>query len=205
MPPNEADRGLMGALAGGAAGGFAGHKMGHHGFIGALGGAYAGHKLEDYTKDERKKKKAEKKAQAAAMGVPYRRGSSSSSSSSSDDEKKKRKGAGQKTAKFRGNFSGSCNQISLDKDYDLIASCSSVGGGHKLSSISLNDIITNNDGHFEWVNHGGNFGGSARHVRLENGGKVLVAELGKIDGHWKEDAIWLDERITNDDGDLRFV
>jgi len=197
--PDEQDRGLLGALGGAAVGGYAGHKV-NHGFIGAIGGAYAGHKLEDHIKEEKKKKKAEKKAQAAAMGVPYRRGSSSSSSSDSDDGKH-----GKRPTQFRGNFSGSSSQITLDKDYDLIASCASVSGGHRLSSISLNDILTNEDGHFRWVMHGGNFGGSARHVRLENEGRVLVAELGKVDGHWREDRIWLDERITNNDGDLKFV
>ncbi|KAF2103956.1 CNVH-domain-containing protein [Rhizodiscina lignyota] len=201
MPPNpnEQDRGLLGAIGGAAAGGYAGHKLGGHGFIGALGGAYAGHKLEDHVKEERKKKKAEKKAQKIAMG---RRGSSSSSSSSSssDDDHGK-----QHHQQFRGNFSSSSSQMSLDKDYDLIASCSDISGRPKLSSISLNQVLTNDNGHFRWVPHGGNFGGSARHVRLENGGRVLVAELCNVDGHWREDSVWLDERIENSDGDLRFV
>lgn len=167
----------------------------HHGFIGALGGAYAGHKLEDYVKEEKKKKKANK------LG----HGGSSSSSSSSSDEGKHKIQQQASSARMRGNFSGSSNQISLDRDFDLIASCSAVDGSHRLSSIKLNDYITNDNGHFRWVNSGGNFAASAKNVHLENSGKVLVAELCTVDGHWRQDGIWLDERITNNDGDLNYV
>lgn len=48
---------------------------------------------------------------------------------------------------------------------------------------------------------GGNFGASARNVRLEDCGKKLVAEL-KRDGQWVGATLILDERIGNDNGAL---
>ncbi|RMZ89025.1 hypothetical protein DV736_g3744, partial [Chaetothyriales sp. CBS 134916] len=163
------------------------------------------------------------------------RSSSSTSSSSSDDERKKKKkwataagaagvaGAGayayghhghgrgtpppheqQHQEVLRGNFSASSASITLDKDYDLIASCRTVNGETKLTSISLNTILGNNHGHFVW-SRGGNFAASARNIHLAEGGKVLAAELGTGDGGWNQAWIRLDERITNDNGDLIFL
>ena len=220
--PNAAtDRGLMGALAGGAVGGYAGHIV-HHGFMGAIGGAIAGSLAEDALK----KKKKDKKMEQRLAGL---RRNSSSSSSSSDDEKKKRRNHGLAAVgvagagayglhqynqqhhqqdggqvAMRGNFSSSAHSITLDRDYDLIASCTDVHGEHKLSSISLNHCLTNSHGHFAWF-RGGNFGASARHVKLIDGGQVLEAELGTGDGRWNRDRIRLDERISNNNGDLIFL
>jgi uncharacterized protein YcfJ len=198
-PGTEEERGVMGALAGGAAGAYGGHKMGHHGFLGGIAGAFAGHKLEESYKDHKKQTK------------PHSR-RSSSSSSSSDSHHHGAKPVpvpvshhAPQHAVPAGNFSASSRQISLDGDYDLIAECGTVDGRHKLSSISLNKILTNNDGHFGWVAGGGNFGGSARNVRLVDGGKFLEAELCSRDGHWKHSRIWLDEKITNNDGELQTV
>ncbi|KAI0158530.1 CVNH domain-containing protein [Pestalotiopsis sp. NC0098] len=210
-PQTDEERGLMGALAGGAAGGFAGHKM-NHGFLGALGGAFAGHKLQDAYKDHRKNSR------------PSSRRSSSSSSSSDDDKKHHHQqqqhqpppvpppyyanppppqpshGGGH----LRGNFSSSASRISLDGDHDLVAECRSVDGSHKLTSISLNRLLTNADGHFRW-SRDGNFAGSARDVRLVHDGKYLEAELRRRDGSWHRDQICLDERIENSNGDLRML
>jgi hypothetical protein len=215
-PNATQDRGLMGAVAGGALGAYGGHKV-HHGFLGAVGGAIAGSLAEDALKKKNKEKKAQR--------IGGRRDSSSSSSSSSDDEKKKKKYglaaagvAGTGAAAYamhqkphsparqpmRGNFSASSTSITLDKDYDLIASCTNVRGEHKLSSISLNQCLTNSHGHFGWFK-GGNFGASARNVRLIEGGRVLEAELGTGGGGWNWDRIRLDERISNNDGDLVFL
>ena len=49
---------------------------------------------------------------------------------------------------------------------------------------------------------GGNFGASARNVRLQRGGQELVAELGP---EWHTRTLNLDERIGNRDGCLEFV
>jgi LysM repeat protein len=49
---------------------------------------------------------------------------------------------------------------------------------------------------------GGNFGASARNVRLQHGGQELVAELGP---EWHTRTLNLDEKIGNRDGCLEFV
>nr|POE47956.1 cyanovirin-n like [Quercus suber] len=194
-PPqqNPEDRGLMGALAGGAAGGFAGHKV-NHGFLGGIGGAIAGSMLEDAYKKKHKKEKKPKS----------RRGShsSSSSSDSSDDEKKRRRherGAG--GAVMAGNFHASSRNVRLEGHSMLVAEVADVNGHHQWSSIDLNDCFTNENGDLKWA-RGGNFSATARHIRLENDGSVLVAELGDGRGGWQHNQIYLNERITNDNGRL---
>jgi len=200
----EEERGVMGALAGAAAGGYGGHKV-NHGVLGAVGGAVAGSMLEDHFKDEKKKKKHEKHSK---WGLHRRDSSSSSSSSSSSDDEKKhqhhQQGHGQRQEVLAGNFSASCADITLDGDYDLIARCGDGGGGMKLSSISLNHCLTNDGGVLKWAANGG-FGGSARDVRLVNGGRVLEAALGDGRGGWRPNRIRLDERITNQFGELKFL
>ncbi|KAK7751713.1 hypothetical protein SLS62_006374 [Diatrype stigma] len=51
----------------------------------------------------------------------------------------------------------------------------------------------------------GNFGASARDVRLVDGGRVLEAELMDTGGHWRRSHINLDERIGNENGRLTLV
>lgn len=197
-PQDPADRGVMGALAGGALGGYGGHKI-NHGIIGTVGGAIAGSKLEDHFKDEKKDTKKKQKKRRGSNS------SCSSSSSSSDDEKKARRG--HQPHALAGNFSASCERITLDGDYDLIASCRTASGHSKLSSISLNDVLANMSGNFVWA-RGGHFGPTARHVRLVEGGRVLEAELGDggATAHgWAQRRIRLDEKITNEDGELKFL
>lgn len=194
--PTE-DRGVMGALAGGATGAWAGHKV-NHGFIGALGGAFAGHKLQDAVGDRKKKNKHTKSRSSSC---------SSSSSSSSSCSSRRNSPPPQKrhaAPKYAGNFSGSATQITLDGDFDLIASCGKIDGSRKLSSISLNRCLTNSDGHFQWSREG-NFGSSARNVRLTDGGRVLEAELANCGGHWVWARIALDEKIGNKNGELVMV
>lgn len=186
----------MGALAGGATGAFAGHKV-NHGFLGALGGAFAGQKLQDAVSDDKKKKKQKKQKKPRSSSCSSL-SSSSCGSSDSDAGKKKQR------PKHAGNFSGSATQITMDRDYDLIASCGRVDGSRKLSSISLNRCLTNSDGHFRWSSEG-NFGGSARNVRLVDGGKVLEAELADCGGRWVRARVALDENIGNNDGELVMV
>lgn len=54
--------------------------------------------------------------------------------------------------------------------------------------------------------HGGygNFADSARNVRLVDGGQKLEAELSNH-GEWRFSSVVLDERIENNDGDLRLI
>lgn len=198
----------MGALAGGAAGAFAGHKV-NHGFLGALGGAFAGHKLQDAYSDHKKHSRPSSRR-------------SSSSFSSSDEGKHHYQQQQQQPPPpqpyyghaappppanhggLRGNFSHSASRIQLDGDHDLIAECATVNRSTKLTSISLNGLLTNDDGHFRWSKEG-NFAGSARNVRLVHDGRFLEAELRRRDGSWHTDQICLDERIENSDGDLRML
>ncbi|KAK1751038.1 CVNH domain-containing protein [Echria macrotheca] len=51
----------------------------------------------------------------------------------------------------------------------------------------------------------GNFGMSARNVRLVDGGRRLEAELLSTDGQWRGSSIVLDERIGNENGTLTYV
>ncbi|KAI1399672.1 carbohydrate-binding module family 50 protein [Hypoxylon fuscum] len=153
-PGEEGDRGLMGALAGGAAGAYGGHKMGH-GVIGALGGAFAGHKLEDFAHD-RKEKKEEEKLQHQMHSPPpsYSPGPDHSSHHhhhgehhSSDRDRS--------LGHHAGNFSASSHDIHLEGDFDLIATCQRREGGSHVSTLNLNGVITNEDGHFRWASGSG--------------------------------------------------
>lgn len=187
------DRGVLGALAGGATGAWAGHKV-NHGFMGALSGAFAGHKLQDAIgdhKDKKKHKKTHSSSSSSSSGCSSRHGS---------PPPPKQHAA----PKYAGNFSGSATQITLDRDFDLIALCGRIDGSRKLSSISLNRCLTNSDGYFKWSSEG-NFGASARNVRLVDGGRVLAAELRNCSGHWVGARIVLNEKIGNQDGELVLV
>lgn len=187
--PDDQERGVMGALAGGAAGAFAGHKV-NHGFLGALGGAFAGHKLQDAISDHNKQKKEEKKQSHSPQPQQYAHAPPPPSHSP--------------RPQYAGNFSSSSSQMNLDGDYDLIASCRRMDGSQRLTSISLNNCLTNTDGHFRWAK-GGNFGASARNVRLVDGGRTLEAELRNCGGRWVRDRIALDEKISNSNGDLVMI
>lgn len=130
----------------------------HHGFIGTLGGAYAGHKLEDAYKDHKKQPKPQDTPPTPILHMP--------------NQQPPYRLQSQVPARH-GNFSASSKDITLDKDHDLITSCSDIQGRRKLSAISLNTLLTNDDGHFEWMTPGsgaGNFGASARNVKLVDGG-----------------------------------
>lgn len=166
----------------------------------------AGSMLEDRFKDKKKKKK---------HGTFGRRNSSSSSSSSSssDDEKKKKKHGHQHAAyaqpthsqnQMLGNFSASCDTITMDGDYDLIASCATVSGNHKLSSIKLDDCFANIDGRLTWSKNG-HFVASSRDIALLENGRVLRAACGDGRNGWIVNHIRLDERITNDNGELKLL
>ena len=108
---------------------------------------------------------------------------------------------------FRGNFSGSSHGINLDHKFYLQAQCADMRGQHRFSALDLNDYITNDNGQLRWVEHGqsGNFSGSCRGVHLAEGGKVLAGEACAIDGSWRPSHLWLDERVGNENGELKFV
>lgn len=198
----------MGALAGGAAGAYGGHQL-NHGVIGAVGGAFAGSKLQDhFSHDEEKKKKEE-------GGHFWNRHDNNNNNSSNNNSQHNQHAAVPPPVQqqqhhqepphaLAGNFSASATNITMDGDYDLIAHCRAADGHEKMTSISLNSVLTNTDGHLRWA-RGGNFGASAKRARLIDNGRVLEAELGDGRGGWNISCIRLDEKITNDNGELKFV
>ncbi|PYH46616.1 putative glutamine-serine-proline rich protein [Aspergillus saccharolyticus JOP 1030-1] len=205
LPPSatdEQDRGFLGAVTGGAAGAFAGHKV-NHGFLGAIGGALTGSVAEDAIKNHRKKKEEEEKEaqrrQKEALKEQKRR---------EKEERKMQRRANRhnrhSSSSYRGNFSGSSREIRLEGYHELVAYCSDVNGHQHRSVLPLNDVLTNSWGELKWARHG-NFAASASNVHLEDGGRVLVADLGNGNGGWKRSYIRLDERISNQNGRLVFL
>ncbi|KAF6830287.1 CVNH domain-containing protein [Colletotrichum plurivorum] len=279
----DGERGLGGALVGGAAGAFGGNKIGGNfghskssTVIGALAGAFAGHKMQDGVsdwKDKRDEKKEEEKRREEEERRReeedrrrredekhhHHRRSHSRSRSRSRSPPRHRSGGN-----FAGGFTGSARDIRLDAhgDYNLRASCKRRDGSWQESTISLNRILTNDQGSFRWHSggagggsqsytvqqgdtlrnigdrfgtsweeiarrnnisnpdqiwpgqnlqiggggggSGGNFGASARDVRLVDGGSRLEAELSR-NGQYVRSSINLDERIANNDGTLVLV
>lgn len=191
LPPSaeaEADRGIMGALAGGAAGAYGGHKV-NHGFLGTIGGAVAGSMLEDaYKKHNRRNS-----------------GSSSHSNNNYDHNNKQayNQGSGGNGV-MAGNFHASSRNVRLEGHCTLVAECADVHGHHRDSRLDLNECFTNDGGRLEWA-RGGNFAATARHIRLVEGGAALEAELGDGRGGWVGNKVWLNERITNEDGRLEML
>jgi hypothetical protein len=103
-----------------------------------------------------------------------------------------------------GNFSASSRDIYLEGHCTLVAQCCDTHGHHRHSRLDLNDCFTNQNGHLLWA-RGGNFAASARHIRLTDNGEALEAELGDGRGGWQHNKVWLNERITNEDGRLEML
>ncbi|KAH9874840.1 hypothetical protein J1614_004327 [Plenodomus biglobosus] len=146
----EGERGILGGMAGGAAGAFGGHalggKVGHDKVgtvVGALAGAFAGHKAQDAAsdwKDERhEKKEREKQQQQQSHQQPMKEGNHEQNSSRTEGD-------------FGGNFTASSRDIRLDAhgDYNLHAQCRRPDGSWQSSTISLNQILENDEGSFRW-------------------------------------------------------
>ncbi|KAF7624675.1 hypothetical protein AFLA_000007, partial [Aspergillus flavus NRRL3357] len=105
---------------------------------------------------------------------------------------------------LRGNFSASSRDIRLERGHELVAHCGAISGQMRPSSIPLNNVLSNQYGKFVWARNG-NFAASARNIRLIEGGKVLEAELANGRGGWDRAWMRLDERISNQDGNLVFL
>ena len=103
-----------------------------------------------------------------------------------------------------GSFSLSSRDITLDSNWNLIASCRRFDGTWNQSTLSLNEILENAYGKFSWGGHG-NFAATARNVRLEADGRLLAARLKKGRGTWVPCTVRLDERIANSNGKLVFL
>ncbi|MEH2184468.1 CVNH domain-containing protein [Nostoc sp.] len=74
------------------------------------------------------------------------------------------------------------------------------------TSIDLNDCIANIDGTLTWTK-GGNFKATSRNIKVESssGNTILRAESQKANGSsWVDASLNLDEKITNNEGTLRY-
>lgn len=74
------------------------------------------------------------------------------------------------------------------------------------TSINLNDCIANIDGTLTWTK-GGNFKATSRNIKVESGSgdTILRAECQKANGSsWVDASLNLDEKITNNEGTLRY-
>ncbi|RAK97293.1 putative glutamine-serine-proline rich protein [Aspergillus ibericus CBS 121593] len=209
----EGDKGLMGALAGGAAGGFAGHKA-NHGILGTIGGAMLGSVAEDGFKKHKEKKEREEEErrqmeERRRMEEQYRMEEQRRMEERHRMEEQHRMQMHHRppphhSPPMRGNFSSSSRDIRLESHHDLVAACGRVSGELQLSCLPLNSVLSNSWGEFKWARNG-NFAASARNVRLVDGGRVLEAELNDGNGGWNRSWIRLDERITNNNGNLMFL
>ena len=97
-------------------------------------------------------------------------------------------------------FSASSKDISITQT-TLHAECRKRDGTYVPSSLELNTCIENKEGALVWANQG-NFGNSANNITLR--GVILEADCRKTIGMYVSASINLDERITNDDGVLKF-
>jgi hypothetical protein len=109
----------------------------------------------------------------------------------------------------RGNYHLSSRNARLWSDGNhcfLIAECDSGGGRFQESRIDLDEIITNSDGEFRWVNRGqtGNFSGTAQRWEMVDG-NAIAAELQRVNRSWQRRTLDLGEFIKNDNGQLRYI
>ncbi len=134
-----------------------------------MAGAVAGHKLQDGVSDwkdkrddekekkereeeERKRREEEERRyQQQQHNQPHHRPSSPP-----------RHHEQSRGVSYAGNFSGSAQDIRLEAhgDFKLSASCRRLDGSYQNSSISLNQIIENDQGSFRWSSGGGRDRGS---------------------------------------------
>lgn len=103
-----------------------------------------------------------------------------------------------------GNFHASSRNVRLEYGTIFVAECADVEGHHHQSENDLNECIISDFGCLKCA-RGGNFGASAREIRLEDYGRCLEADLGDGRGGRAGDRICLDERISNDNGRLVMI
>ncbi|KAK4240771.1 autolysin [Achaetomium macrosporum] len=162
----EGERGFLGAVGGGVAGAWGGHKIGgktgHSTLttvLGAVAGAVAGHKLQDGVsewkdkRDEEKERKEREEEERRHHHHNHRHSRSPSPAHRHESHQQSRDMGG---VSYAGNFSSSSQDIRLDAhgEYMLHASCRRVDGSYQSSSISLNQIIENDQGSFRWASSG---------------------------------------------------
>ncbi|KAJ5381938.1 uncharacterized protein N7496_004366 [Penicillium cataractarum] len=107
-------------------------------------------------------------------------------------------------------FHASATNIELEDGHILKATLLNSEGEEVDSELDLNEIIGNNNGSFEWG--GENFQDSAEDIEFSRDERddgeaipVLRASLGNLEGENVSADINLAERITNEDGHLKFI
>ncbi len=98
-------------------------------------------------------------------------------------------------------FSASSEGIKIISGGVIGATCKTVTGSKNNSAFDLNQVLGNNNGFFNWGAK--DFSASARNISLS--GSTLRAEFRRIDGSWGWASVNLDERITNSDGNLKYI
>ncbi|TEA18150.1 Uncharacterized protein C8034_v011734 [Colletotrichum sidae] len=184
----DGERGLTGALVGGAAGAFGGNKIGGnfgHGklstVLGGVAGAFAGHKMQDGVSDWKHKRDEEKEEEKHKHDRPQEHHGHNSRPHSRHDDKPRSGG------NWAGGFTGSSQDIRLDAhgDFNLHASCKRRDGSWQQSTISLNRILSNDQGSFRWHNGGGGGGGGQSSYTVQQG-DTLRNIAGRFNTSWEE-------------------
>lgn len=139
--------------------------------LGAVAGAVAGHKLQEGVsdwKDKRDEKKEEEKKEEEER--KRREQQQYQAAPLSHHHGQQPRGGG---VRYAGNFSASSRDIRLDAhgEYRLHASCCRLDGSYQESSISLNQIIENDQGSFRWASgrRDDGYGGRPASVTVQPG------------------------------------
>ncbi|KAH0613785.1 uncharacterized protein H6S33_005671 [Morchella sextelata] len=103
-----------------------------------------------------------------------------------------------------GGFSESCKNIELVNGHILRAECRNDQGHHQTSELDLNTCIGNLNGYLAWDTP--NFSQTSQNIRLVENGTKIEATLLQISGHHSApQGIYLNQRIVNRNGCLRFI
>jgi hypothetical protein len=106
-----------------------------------------------------------------------------------------------------GQFSKTCDNIHIEgipftKSVHLVADCMRRNGSYNLrTSIDVNELITNDNGHLRWQSRG-DFGESCEILGVDD--SYLGTTCRARNGQHVDDAIDLDEHIANINGVLTY-
>jgi len=102
-------------------------------------------------------------------------------------------------------FTRSSRHVSLGPDFILKADCRTCKGAFQPSFVDLKGFVGNVNGNLQFDNH--SFHQSSRFAIVETRGDAsfLVAECRTVAGNWQRSQLRLDDRISNQDGVLRYT
>eukprot|EP00249_Psilotum_nudum_P000612 c12683_g1_i1 orf=608-985(-) len=100
-----------------------------------------------------------------------------------------------------GNFSASCNGLSVNQAGVLQATCENTNHISVSSTLDLNPHIINNNGHLQAG--GGGFANSCNNIHL--GGATLEASCAQTDGSRIQNFFDLNTNVANNNGKLQWV